>query len=190
MTLPPDLASNASAAVEQAYALGIVAGKEEQAAEYFGKSARVLTGGLFAASLSAAAQMLRQHDVEAADFFNEKAAEFEAWVTPPRIESTEPGDGATAISFDNPINVKFVAPGVRVESVTLDNVYVTPASGGSHLAGALSYDPATCTLTFVPANPLSPDTEYKVTVGAAVQGTGGLTFGTDTTFNFTTAQAT
>lgn len=176
-----------AATVERIYGEGKKDGLVEAESLYFGKAARVLTGNLFAASLGAAAQMLRQHDAEAADFFHAKAAEMQAWVTPPRIESTEPEDGATGIVADNGISVKLVAPGLNPESVTDDNFYVTPASGGAHLVGDLVYDEDNHTITFTPANDLSPGVEYKVTIGAGLRASGGMTLGQDKTFQFTTA---
>lgn len=187
MALPAEIAQDVADALERAYGAGQLDGRTNAQAEYIGKSARVLTGGLFAASLDAAGQMLRPHDAEAADFFHEKAAEFKAWVTPAKIESVEPADGATGIALSNGITAKFVQPGLRKESVTDANVFVTVASGGSHLAGDLAYDDKTGILTFAPANPLSAGTAYKLTLGAGLQAAGGLLLGDDHTVTFTTA---
>jgi hypothetical protein len=189
MALPQAVLQEITQAIEQVYGVGVLDGQVGAEAAYFGKSARVLTGGIFASALGAAAQMLRQHDVEASQFFKAKSDELAAWITPPRIESTEPVDGATGIVANNGISVKFVAPGLNPASVTADNVYVTPAAGGSHLAGNLVYHEDTLTLTFTPANDLSPGTVYKVTLGKGLQATGGMTLGDDHTISFTSAVA-
>jgi hypothetical protein len=173
--------------LERAYESGRLLGQQEAEAAYYGKSARVLTGTIFSAAFETAAQALRPHDPEAADFFHAKAAELTAWVTPPRVQSHEPADGATGIVPTNAISVKFVAPGVRAESVTPDTFYVTPASGGQHLSGEVVYDETTTTATFTPSNPLADGVEYKVTLGPEITAVGGLTLGAPATFNFTTA---
>lgn len=189
MSLDPAISQNVVNGLEQAYEAGRLQGLQEADAAYFGKSARVLTGGLFAASLQAASSGLRQHDPEAADFFAEKAGEFQAWVTPPKVQTTEPPDGATGVVTGNAISVKFVTPGLRADSVTDEHFYVIPASGGPHLLGDLSYDETTCTINFAPTNPLSPNTAYTVTLDAGLVAAGGMTLGTPVTFGFTTGDA-
>lgn len=187
MSLDPNLLQQVTGAMEQVHEAGMLEGRRRAEQEYIGKSVRTLTGDLFAASLSAAAQMLRQYDPEAAQFFHDKAAEFQAWVTPPKVQVTEPQDGATGIALSNAVSVKFVAPGIRADSLTEESFYVIPASGGQHLAGTVSFDTATQTATFTPDSPLSPGVQYKAVISTDVRGAGGQTFGSDFTFLFTTA---
>lgn len=176
-------------ALEAAYGEGVQDGEASAQAIYFGKSVRVLTGGIFAAALSQTGSMLRQHDAEAAQFFADKAAEFVAWITPPTVQTTDPANNATGIVTSSAVNVKFVTPGLDASSVTTDTVYVTPASGGSHLAGTVSYDEDTCTASFTPTNGFSPDTQYKLTLDANLAAAGGMLLGTPITFVFTTGDS-
>lgn len=189
MSLDPSVQQDVVNGLTRAYSDGVQDGLIQAQTLYFGKSARILTGALFAAALSEAAQLLRPHDQEAAAFFGEQATEFQAWVTPPQVQSHEPPDGATGVVLNNPISAKFVTPGLQGASVTPDTVYVTPASGGTHLSGELTYDESTCTVAFAPTNLLSPDTAYKVTLDAGLTAAGGLTLGTPVTFGFTTGDA-
>lgn len=186
MSLDPAVVQSVTDGLQRAFESGRLQGQQEASAAYYGKSARVLTGTIFASAFETAAQALRPHDAEAADFFHAEAAMLQAWVTPPRVQTVEPANGATGIVTASTVSVKFVAPGVRPESLDATTFFVTPAGGGSHLAGRIAYDEATSTVTFTPASPLSPNTEYKVTLTADVVAEGGMTLGQPYTFNFTT----
>lgn len=186
MSLDQAVVQQVTDGLTRAFESGRLQGQQEASASYYGKSARVLTGTIFASSFETAAQALRPHDAEAADFFHAEAAKLLAWVTPPRVQTTEPSDAATGIVSLNAVSVKFVSPGVRPESIDASSFYVTPASGGTHLAGQVVYDKDTLTATFTPTNPLSPSTAYKVTLDPDVTADGGMTLGSPYTFSFTT----
>jgi hypothetical protein len=188
VSLDPAVTQKVTAGLEQAYEDGRLQGQNEERARYFGKSARVLTGNLFAASLEAASQMLGQYDPEAAAFFNEKSNEIRAWATPPQVRSVEPADAATAIAPGNPVSARFVAA-IDPETLTDDSFYVYPASGGSHLAGEVTYDERSHTATFTPSKPLSANTEYMAVLDASVASIGGSGLGDPYQWSFRTGAA-
>lgn len=146
-----------------------------------------LTGGIFATALGAAAQQMAGISPHAAAFFAAKAEEFLAFATPPTVASTSPQQDAAKVSPTDQVVIQFAVP-MDETTLTSDLVYLAPASGGSHLAASLSYDPEGKCLTLVPTNPLSAGVSYKLTVSAGVQSVSGQPMQQDQNVTFTVAQ--
>lgn len=171
-------------ALDKIYEEGRLQGQTEAQRQFFGKAAAGLTGALFISAMEQAATLLRPHSAETADFFHQEAGRIQAFITPPRIVSHDPDDGATNIVTATPVHVKFAAA-IAPDSVTDETVYIGAASGGPHLKATLSYDDRTHTVTLTPESDLSPGVEYRVTIGA-VRAAGGMTLDPPVTFSFTT----
>lgn len=186
MTTPTDTLVNQLVTTADAIReSGRAQGKREANRDYFGQSAVRLTAGIFATALGAAAQQMTQYSPLAAQFFALKAQEFQAFATPPTVQSVSPQQDAANIATTDQIVLKFAVP-MDENFLTDANVYVGPASGGAHLATALSYDETTHAVTLVPSNELSSGVTYKVTVSKAVRSMSGQPLQTDFTSTFTT----
>lgn len=184
MAVKPDDLHIVSAALERIYAEGRLQGQSEAQQQFFGNAAAVLTASLFVAAMEQAASAIAPHSPESAAFFHEEAHRIQRFITPARVSTHDPADGATGVVIDTPIHVKFDG-GVRPESLTADTFFVGAASGGPHLAATISYDPDTSTATLTPDNGLSNDVEYQVTIGE-VRALGGMPLDPPVIFSFTT----
>jgi len=80
-------------------------------------------------------------------------------VTPPAITYRNPAQGATGAATNTSVVVTFSEP---IDPGTASLTVSTGGPGSANLAGALSYDPTTATLTFVPAAALANFTTYTV----------------------------
>lgn len=123
----------------------------------------------------------------AAAFFAEKAKEFQAFATPPSVKTTSPKQDAAGVSPTDQVVIQFAVP-MDTATLTAERVYLAPASGGSHLAATLSFDPVSNSMTLIPSNPLSAGVTYKLTVTADVKSESGQLMQQDQTVTFTVAQ--
>jgi hypothetical protein len=90
MALDPTLIQEVQAKLEAAFNSGVQQGQVNAEAAYFGKSARVLTGTIFAAAFQTASQALRPHDIEAANFFMRRPRSCKRLGDAAAIQSEEP----------------------------------------------------------------------------------------------------
>ena len=84
--------------------------------------------------------------------------------TPPTVISTSPADGATDVAVDTSITATF--------SETMDPSTITAStfilsSGGSEIAGSVTYSDKAA--TFTPSSALDYDTTYTATITTDVQ---------------------
>lgn len=165
---------------------GRVQGRQEVSRDFFGQSAVRLTGGIFATALSAAASQMAQVSPQAARFFAAKAQEFQAFATPPSVTAVSPQTDARNVATTDQVVIRFAVP-MDHSTLTAENVYVGPASGGSHIDATLTYDDASKSLTLAPAHELSPGVTYKITVTKRVESFSGQPMQTDFTSTFVTA---
>lgn len=168
-------------------AAGVEEGRASAAAAYFGQSAVRLTAGIFATALHEAASQMSSISPEAAQFLGEQAKLFAEFAHPPQVTSVSPATDAVNVHPDDQVVLGFSSP-LNPDAVTTDTVYVAPSSGGSHLAGKLSYDEQS-TVTFVPDNGFSAGVKYTITVSKDVRSKLGQSMGTDWTSMFTAAAA-
>ncbi len=100
----------------------------------------------------------------------------------PAVTSTTPASGQGSVAASAAPTATFNEP---VQSGTI-NFTLTP-SGGSAVAGSVTYDSSANTATFSPASALAPGTTYTASVSGA-QDASGTTMKSAYTWTFTTAQ--
>lgn len=162
---------------------GVAEGRQEAAQLYFGQAAIRITTGLFAVALHEAAAQIGPIAPEAAQFYAQQAALFAEFAEPPQVVSISPATSTANVQPTDQIVLGFSAH-LDPESITGDNVYVAPSSGGPHLSATLDYD-GERTVTLVPENGFSNGVEYTVTVSKSVRSKVGQSMGQDWTTHFT-----
>ena len=98
--------------------------------------------------------------------------------TPPTVTLVTPADGATGVALNSVITATFSEP---INTATFSI---------SGLAGSVSYNGTTNTVTFTPAAPLAANTTYTVTIGTNVKDLAGNALATAKTWTFTTPTVT
>ena len=100
----------------------------------------------------------------------------------PIVISTDPANLATGVPLDKIITATFNEP--------MNPATITPESfilqGGTTLAGALTYDGNSATLSFDPTNNLTPSTTYTGTVKSSVKDLLGNSLQEDYVWTFST----
>lgn len=176
----------ATRAVERALEQGRSLGRAEAASDFFGKSAGVLTLGIFADAAESAGTRLREHDAAVADAFVKFGRQLRAAATAPQIASTTPQQDATAVPVDQEIHVTFAQ---QVDPATvLAGVSVAAASGGAAKAAEVTYDKPSKTARLVVEEPFSPGVTYRVSL-LGIRNEAGFVALPDTTFEFATVGA-
>ena len=102
----------------------------------------------------------------------------------PEVVSTSPGKNATSVPVTGQFTANFntaVQPGTTT-------VTVKQTSDGQTVVGNLANETAGSSVTFTPSSPLTPSTEYTVTVKGA-KSAAGTSMASDYTAKFTTAGA-
>jgi hypothetical protein len=168
-------------------AAGISQGRQQAITAYFGQSAIRLTVGIFATALHEAASRMAPLSPEAAQFFGAQAQLFAEFANPPAITSVSPATDAANVRPTDQIVLGFSSP-LEADSVSPDNVYVAPSSGGAHLSAQVHYDGSN-TVTIIPDNGFSAGVQYTITVKQSVKSKLGQTLGADYTSTFTAAAA-
>lgn len=107
-------------------------------------------------------------------------------VTPPTIVSVAPSNGAADVSVSTSVSIKF-SEALDPASVSSSSIVVTRAGG--NVSGAINYDAASSTVTFVPTSALQNDVLYTLTVSTAVRDVAGnsLAFAFSSTFRTSAA---
>lgn len=107
--------------------------------------------------------------------------------TPPRLASSVPAENAAAIDIATAISVRFTEA-MNTATLTTGALTLRVANTTESLAGSLSYDAVTTTLTFRPAAPLEYVTTYTVSVSGNARDVAGNRFEASS-FNFQTRPA-
>jgi Bacterial Ig-like domain/L,D-transpeptidase catalytic domain len=95
---------------------------------------------------------------------------------PMRVMSVTPASGAQQVDGSQPVRVTFSAP----VSARSPRPSLTPAVAGN-------WQPEGDAMVFTPATPLSPSTQFRVTIPAGVRSSAGQHLGQPTTAQFSTA---
>lgn len=185
MPIDQEIVEQVTLGLERAWERGRLTGQGEARAQFFGNASVRLTTSMFVTMLNAAASAIGSYSPEAAAFYTQKANEFQAFATPARVRATDPAANATGVAATANVNVQFEAA-VDPATLTDTNFYVTPAGGGAHLAGAISYDGDTTTATFNPTNDFTSGVSYRVTL-TGVRAVGGQPLAQPVTWTFTVA---
>ncbi len=83
-------------------------------------------------------------------------------ITPPALAATSPANGASSVVVGSTVSATFDEP---VQSATAS--LVLRDGGGAAVAGSVSYDAASNTVTFTPAAPLAASSTYTADVSAS-----------------------
>lgn len=106
--------------------------------------------------------------------------------TAPAVASTSPVDGKADAAVTTEVRAVFTeAHGMK--AATINASTFTLKSGGTGVAGTVSYDPAAMTASFVPAAELSYGTTYTATLTAGITDEAGNPLASDYSWSFTTA---
>lgn len=182
----PTPLEEATRAVERALEQGRSLGRAEAASEFFGKSAGVLTLGIFADAAESAGTRLREHDAAVADAFVKFGRQLRAAATGPQVVSTTPQQDATAVPLDQEIHVTFAQ---QVDQATvLEGFSVAAAAGGAAKAATVTYEKQAKTAKLVVEEPFSPGVTYRVSL-LGIRNEAGFVGMPDTTFEFSTVEA-
>ncbi|RJO66050.1 MAG: DUF3494 domain-containing protein [Myxococcales bacterium] len=104
--------------------------------------------------------------------------------TPPRVSSTTPVNGATAVAFNTSISATFSE---AMNPLTITTATFTLLDGPTPVSGTVSY--VGVTATFDPTDNLDPDTTYTARIGNTVTDQAGNAMTVDYVWSFTTGTA-
>lgn len=103
----------------------------------------------------------------------------------PVVTSTSPARDATGVAADTDVRA-FFSQAMNDETVTSATFLVT-GSGGSPVAGSVSYVPASRAARFLPSSPLDDDTLYSARITTGVENSEGQAMDVDYVWSFRTA---
>jgi hypothetical protein len=104
----------------------------------------------------------------------------------PVVSTTTPAAGATNVSVTSPIKTTFDRD-LDPSSVGASDLTLSGTGVGS-VAGAVTYDEATKTITFTPTDALEANTAYTATLSTAIKSWRGSAPSSSTTWTFNTGQ--
>lgn len=105
--------------------------------------------------------------------------------TPPTVSSISPTDTDSSVATDTTVEWTF-SENIQQRDITLGNFNVTDDTG-AEVAGELSYDDATFTVTFTPDAALSATTTYLTFASGEIKDMDGNEMGDNYRTTFTTA---
>ena len=106
--------------------------------------------------------------------------------TPPPVATTlSPAAGAVGVALDATVRATFDRD-LDPDTVNGQSVFLRDAAD-TPLAGTVSYDAATRTVTFRPTAALAPGDVYRATITTAVRSAAGTPLASDLTWSFTAA---
>lgn len=107
-------------------------------------------------------------------------------ITPPIVTRTFPTNGATNVSAESSVTATFNEL-MNGTSLNTNSFTLTRTAGNVLVAGAVTYDAATKTASFVPSVNLAGTTNYTATVTTTARDTAGNVLAAPISFAFTTA---
>ncbi|HUQ48669.1 MAG TPA: Ig-like domain-containing protein [Gemmatimonadaceae bacterium] len=111
---------------------------------------------------------------------------FTSDVTAPTVLSTVPADGATGVSTTAPITATFSEP-MDISSINGTTFTLKTTSGGTPVAGTVTFNNSTSTATFAPSSALSSTTSYTATITTGVRDVSSNNMAANKVWTFTTA---
>lgn len=108
----------------------------------------------------------------------------ESSIRPPSVTAVTPANGAANVALNAAITAAFSKP-VDASTLTTDSFVLTDGNGNV-VAGGVSYDAATTTLTFVPDAALASDSFYVAQILASVTDTEGVAMARGEVWSFRT----
>jgi hypothetical protein len=108
---------------------------------------------------------------------------------PPAVTSTVPASGASNVPLNQKISATFNTT-MTASTITAAGTFtVAKTTGGTAVAGAVTYDSASNTAIFAPTAALTASTQYTATVTTAAQSAQGNALPTNYVWSFTTGVA-
>jgi len=108
---------------------------------------------------------------------------------PPAVTSTVPASGASNVPLNQKISATFNTT-MTASTITAAGTFtVAKTTGGTAVAGAVTYDSASNTAIFTPTAALTASTQYTTTVTTAAQSTQGNALPANYVWSFTTGVA-
>ena len=108
---------------------------------------------------------------------------------PPAVTSTVPASGATNVPLNQKISATFNTA-MTASTITAAGTFtLAKTTGGTAVAGAVTYDSASNTAIFTPTAALTASTQYTATVTTAAQSTQGNALPANYVWSFTTGVA-
>jgi Bacterial Ig-like domain len=105
--------------------------------------------------------------------------------TPPTVVSTFPTGGATSIAIDTAVTVTF-SEAMDPTTISSTTFTLKTTTGGTPVAGTVTYNAATFTAKFKPTSPLANNTGYTATVTTGAKDVAGNALAANKVFAFTT----
>jgi hypothetical protein len=114
---------------------------------------------------------------------------FTTTAPPPAVTSTVPASGASNVPLNQKISATFNTA-MAASTITAAGTFtVAKTTGGTAVAGAVTYDSASDTAIFTPTAALTASTQYTATVTTAAQSTQGNALPANYAWSFTTGVA-
>jgi O-glycosyl hydrolase len=107
--------------------------------------------------------------------------------TAPTVTSTTPANNATGVPVGTAISATF-SRAMNISTVT-SAAFTLTATGGSAVAGTVSYNASTLTATFTPSASLAYNTQYTASLTASATASDGAAMSASYSWLFTTAAA-
>lgn len=107
----------------------------------------------------------------------------------PAVTSTVPASAATNVPLNTKVSATFNTPMMASTITAAGTFKVATTTGGTAVAGAVTYDSASNTAIFTPTAPLTASTQYTATVTTAAQSAQGNALPANYVWSFTTGIA-
>jgi hypothetical protein len=108
---------------------------------------------------------------------------------PPAVTSTVPANGASNVPLNQKISATFNTTMTASTITAAETFTVAKTTGGTAVAGAVTYDSATNTAIFTPTAALTASTQYTATITTAAQSAQGNALPANYVWSFTTGVA-
>lgn len=104
----------------------------------------------------------------------------------PAVTAVTPANGATGVSVSSALTATF---NEAMNASSLNGAFTLTPSGGSPVAGTVSYNSASSTATFTPGASLASNTTYTASISTAAASSAGVALAQSYSWSFTTAAA-
>jgi len=105
--------------------------------------------------------------------------------TPPTVVSTAPPDAQTEVGVNTIVTATF-SEAMNASTINATTFTIKTTSGGTPVAGSVTYNPATLTATFSLTFPLANSTNYTATITTGVKDLAGNAMAANKVWAFTT----
>jgi hypothetical protein len=147
----------------------------------FTPSAPLASGTQYTATVTTGARDAAGNPMTAAKTWTFTTAD----VVAPTVTSVVPASGATGVALNTTVRVTFSEP-MLVSTINSTNITLRPTSSATPITATVTYEAGTNTAVLTPSAPLSPSTNYTVTVTTGVRDASNNALASQFTSTFTT----